>query len=140
MKGLLDTCVLTEIGKADGNPTAKSVVAAIATANLYLSVLTVGQIAKGIALLAAGRKKAALGTWLAQVEDRYADRILAIDAETARIWGEPTARAQKKGVIIPAADGLLAATASRHGLHVITRNTRHLEASGALVIDSWHET
>ena len=60
-----------------------------------------------------------------------------MDAETARIWGEITAKAQKKGVIIPATDGLLAATASRHGLHVITRNTRHFEASGAIVIDSW---
>ncbi len=48
-----------------------------------------------------------------------------------------TARAQKKGVIIPATDGLLAATALRHRLHVITRNTRHFEASGALIIDPW---
>lgn len=140
MKGLLDTCVLTEIGKADGNPAVKSVVAAIATANLYLSVLAVGEIAKGIALLAAGRKKTALGTWLARVEDQYADRILGVDVETARIWGELTARAQKKGVVIPATDGLLAATALRHGLHVITRNTRHFEASGAHVIDPWQSS
>jgi predicted nucleic acid-binding protein len=137
MNALLDTCVLTEIGKDDGNPSVKSAVAEIATANLYLSVLTVGEIAKGIALLAAGRKKTSLGTWLARVENQYADRILSIDVETARIWGELTARAQKKGIIIPGTDGLLAATALRHGLHVMTRNTRHFEASGALIIDPW---
>ena len=66
MKSLLDTCVLTELGKDDGNPSVKAAVADIAAANLYLSVLTVGEIAKGVALLAAGRKKTLLGTWLAR--------------------------------------------------------------------------
>ncbi|GAC1467919.1 MAG: type II toxin-antitoxin system VapC family toxin [Isosphaeraceae bacterium] len=137
MKALLDTCVLTEIGKDDGNRTVKSAVAEIASSNLYLSVLTVGEIARGIALLHAGRKKTLLGTWLARMENQYADRILVIDVETSRIWGELTARAQKRGVTIPGTDGLLAATALRHGLHVVTRNTRHFEASGALIIDPW---
>ncbi len=141
MKGLLDTCVVTEIGTDDGNPAVKSAVAEIATANLYLSVLTVGEIAKGIALLAADRKKTSLGSWLARVENQYADRILSIDVESARIWGELTAFAfKKKGVVIPATDGLLAATALRHGLHVLTRNTRHFEASGALIIDPWQSS
>jgi predicted nucleic acid-binding protein len=140
MKGLLDTCVVTEIGKDDGNPAVKSAVTKIATVNIYLSVLTVGEIAKGIALLAAGRKKTFLGSWLARVENQYADRILPVDIETARIWGEMTARAQKKGVIIPVTDGLLAATALRHGLHVITRNSRHFESTGALIIDPWQDS
>ncbi len=140
MTSLLDTCVLTELGKDDGNPAVKAAVADIAAANLYLSVLTVGEIAKGVALLAAGRKKTLLGTWLARVENQYADRILRIDVETARLWGEITARAQKSGIIIPGIDGLLAATALRHGLHVMTRNTRHFEASGALVIDPSQST
>jgi hypothetical protein len=137
VKALLDTCVVAELGKADGNASVKALVAEIATANLYLSVLTVGEIAKGIALLAASRKKTRLNSWLARVENEYADRILAIDMETARIWGEMTARAQKSSVIIPGTDGLLAATALRHGLHVITRNSRHFQASGALILDPW---
>jgi toxin FitB len=140
VRALLDSCVLTELGKDNGNPTVKSAVADIATANLYLSVLTVGEIAKGIALLRAGRKKTSLGTWLTRVENQYADRILGIDAETARLWGELTARAQRSGIIIPSVDGLLAATALRHGLHVMTRNTKHFEASGALIIDPWQCT
>ena len=139
MKGLLDTCVVAEIGKDDGNPAVKSAVAEIATADLYLSVLTVGEIAKGIALLAAGKKKRILGSWLAGLESQFGDRILGIDVESARIWGEMTARAQKKGIIIPGTDGLLAATALRHGLHVITRNTRHFESTGALIIDPWQD-
>lgn len=140
MTSLLDTCVLAELRKPDGHAGVKAAVAEIPDENLYLSVLTVGEIAKGIGLLAAGKKKKALASWLNGLETKFSDRILGIDAETARLWGEITARSQKSGVIIPAVDGLLAATALRHGLHVMTRNTRHFEASGALIIDPWQGT
>jgi predicted nucleic acid-binding protein len=137
MKALLDTCVLAELRRPKGDPRVKSAVTELPETDLYVSVLTVGEIAKGIALLAAGKKKKALGTWLTGLEVNFGDRILGIDTETARLWGELTARAQKAGEIIPAVDGLLAATALRHGLHVMTRNTRHFQASGALVFDPW---
>ncbi|MGO8897135.1 MAG: type II toxin-antitoxin system VapC family toxin [Isosphaeraceae bacterium] len=140
MKTLLDTCVLTELRQPGGHPAVKSAVAEIPDADLYLSVLTVGEIAKGIGLLAAGRKKKALTSWLTGLETKFGDRILAIDIETARLWGELTARAQKSGIIIPGVDGLMAATALRHGLRVMTRNTRQFEASGALIIDPWQNT
>jgi toxin FitB len=139
VKSLLDTCVLTELRQPQGHPAVKSAVAEIPDADLYLSVLTVGEIAKGISLLATGRKKKALTSWLAGLETKFGDRILAIDVETARHWGELTARAQKSGTIIPGVDGLMAATALRHGLHVMTRNTRHFEASGALVLNPWED-
>jgi predicted nucleic acid-binding protein len=86
-----------------------------------------------------GRKKKALASWLNGLETQFADRILAIDAETARLWGEITARARKSGEVIPAVDGLVAATALRHGLHVMTRNIRHFESSGALVLNPWQD-
>jgi predicted nucleic acid-binding protein len=137
MRALLDTCVLAELRKPEGHPRVKTAVAELSDEDLYLSVLTLGEIAKGIALLAAGRKRRALASWLAGLETKFGDRILEIDAETARILGELTARAQKSGEIIPAVDGPLAATARRHSLHVMTRNTRHFEASGAFVFDPW---
>jgi predicted nucleic acid-binding protein len=137
VKSLLDTCTVSEIRKPDGNPAVKAAVSEIADSDLFLSVLTVGEIAKGVSLLDLGPKKKALSSWLAGLESQFEDRILPIDTETARIWGELTTRAQKSGVIIPSTDGLLAATALRYGLHVMTRNTRHFEASGALIIDPW---
>jgi predicted nucleic acid-binding protein len=140
VKSLIDTCTVAELRKPDANPSVKSAVAEIPDADLYLSVLTIGEIAKGIALLASGKKKKALATWLVGLEAQFADRILPVDVEIARIWGEMTARAQMSGIVIPAADGLLAATALRHGLHVMTRNTKHFEASGVLVIDPWQDT
>ena len=137
MRVLLDTCTLAEVRKADGNAAVKAAVREVPDADLFLSVLSVGEITKGVALLGSSKKKAALSSWLAALENRFAGRILGLDVETGRIWGELTARAQKRGIIIPAADGLLAATALRHGLHVMTRNTKHFEASGALVVDPW---
>ncbi len=137
MKSILDTCVLSELRQPDGLPAVKSAVAETPDSDLYLSVLTVGEIAKGIGLLGVGRKKKALTSWLGGLETHFGDRILAIDVETARLWGELTARAQKSGIIVPGIDGLIAATALRHGLHVMTRNTRHFEASGVFIIDPW---
>ena len=67
----------------------------------------------------------------------FGDRILSLDQETAEIWGELSAAGQKKGAIIPVADGLIAATALRHGLHVATRNTAHFQAAGSMVINPW---
>jgi predicted nucleic acid-binding protein len=139
VRGLVDTCVVAEVGKQNGNAAVKEAVAAIASANLYLSVLTVGEVAKGIALLDASKKKSFLISWLTQVENQFVDRILGVDVETARIWGELTARTQKIGLTIPTADGILAATALRHGLHVITRNTKHFEATGARILDPWSD-
>ena len=139
MRILLDTCVLTEVDKENGLPSVKAAVARVAASDLYLSVLTVGEIAKGVELLDPGRKKVELKQWIARIEGQFADRILTVDIETARIWGEMTARARKDGVTIPETDGLIAATALRHGLHVMTRNTRHFKASGALLIDPWQD-
>lgn len=140
MRVLVDTCVLAELRRPEGHAGAKAAVADVADDDLYLSVLTVGEIAKGIALLPSGRKKRGLTSWLNGLETRFDDRILGIDRETARLWGELTARAQVKGVVIPSVDGLLSATALRHGLHVMTRNSRHFQASGALVIDPWQDS
>lgn len=135
MKVLLDTNLLAELVKLNGNPAVHAALAEIPTTNVFLSVLTVGEIVKGIALLPPGSKKKHLTKWLAGIESDYGERVLPPDVETARIWGELTARAQKKGIVILPADGLLTATALQHGLHVMTRNTKHFEASGALVVD-----
>jgi predicted nucleic acid-binding protein len=139
VKALLDTNILAELVKPNGNPAVHAALAQIPTPNVFLSVLTVGEIVKGIALLAPGPKKTHLTGWLAGIERDYGDRLLPLDGETARIWGELTARAQKKGIVIPPTDGLLAATALQHGLHVMTRKSKHFEASGALVLDPWQE-
>jgi len=137
MRTLLDTCVLAEIRKPDGNRAVETAVSNLDDRDIYLSVISLGEIARGVHLLPNGKKKKALANWLDGLVKSFADRILPIDHEVALIWGEVTAIAQKSGEIIPGVDGLIAATALRHGLNVMTRNVRHFRASRANIIDPW---
>jgi len=129
--------MLSELRKAIGSPAVKAFVGSLPAKSLFVSVITIGEITKGVALLDESPKKQSLTAWLLGFSGMFEDRILGIDQETAEIWGELSAAAQKRGVSIPVADGLIAATAERHGLHVATRNTAHFEAAGAMVINPW---
>lgn len=134
---LLDTCVLSELRHPQGDPVVKANVRALSRELVYLSVISIGEIAKGIALLTEGKSREELARWLFGLEDQYSDRILAVDLEISRLWGEIADKAQLQGVQVSAPDGLIAATALRHGLHVVTRNTKHFIATGAQIIDPW---
>ena len=137
MKVLLDTCVLSEIRRPKGHPRVRRALEALDSEDLFLSVISIGEIAKGIALLKEAKKKDDLRIWIQALENHYADRVLVVDLETSHIWGKLTAEAQKAGKIVPASDGLIAATARRHGLYVMTRNTEHFKAAGVLLLDPW---
>ena len=137
MRALLDTCVLSGLRSARPNPGVREAIGEFASDDLYVSVVSAGEIAKGIALLHDSRNKRGLESWLRALALGYADRLLAVDLETAQIWGELTATAQKRGRAIPATDGLMAATAMRHGLHIMTRNTADFAAAGVLFLNPW---
>jgi toxin FitB len=139
MKVLLDACVLSELRRSDGDSRVRKAVEDLPDSDLYVSVLSVGEIIKGISLLPLGKKKHNLQQWIQGLEQRYGDRILPIDSDTGRIWGEITARARAQGVTLPAVDGLIAATALRHGLHLMTRNTSDFAATGVLLINPWED-
>lgn len=137
MKVLLDTCVLSDLRRSDGNPRVRMSVENYPDSDLFISVLSLGEIIKGIGLLAPGEKKEGLQRWIQGIEQNYADRMLPIDGETSRIWGEITARARAQGITVPAVDGLIAATALRYGLHLMTRNTADFAATGVLLTNPW---
>ena len=139
MRVLLDTCVLSELYKPAPLEAVRDAVVALPDENLYISVITFGEIGKGIALLPESRRKRDLSAWLAKIEIAYAERVLPIDAETTAIWGEITAAAQNKGFVIAAADGLIAATALHYGLHLMTRNVKDFKATGALLFNPWND-
>ena len=85
-----------------------------------------------------GARKQALRQWLARLEADYGPQhILNIDGETARIWGLLTANTQNAGRSLPAIDGLIAATAMQHGLHIVTRNVSDFSETGALLVNPW---
>ena len=129
--------MLSELRRPKRHPGVRRVVEALASDSLFVSVVSIGEIAKGIALLRESKNKRELQAWLQTLERHYADRVLPVDLETSHTWGELTAAAQKAAKIIPASDGLIAATARRHGLHVMARNTEHFEPTGALLLNPW---
>ncbi len=137
MRVLLDTCVLSELRKENCHENVRRTIEEYTEESLFLSVITIGEITKGIGLLNESHRKREIQSWLQTMERYYSDRILTIDLETVRIWGEFTATAQKSGKIIAASDGLIAATAIRHGLYIVTRNISDFEPSGGLLINPW---
>jgi toxin FitB len=137
MRVLLDTCVLSELRRPTCHSGVRQAVEALDNESLFVSVISIGEIAKGIALLRESRNKRALVSWVRALERDYSDRLLPVDLETCHIRGELTAVAQKSGKAVPASDGLIAATARRHGLHVMTRNTAHFEPTGVLLVNPW---
>ncbi len=129
---LIDTVVLSELRKRVRNPNVVSWVHDQRSTDLYLSVVTIGEIERGIAQqhLKSQMFAEALTTWLDKVLLLYGNRILPVDLPTGRRWGRLSAAIGHDG-----ADLLIAATALEHGLTVVTRNTRHFEPTGVLVID-----
>ncbi len=139
MRVLLDLCVLAELRHPQGNEAVKAAIALIPDDDLYLSVLMVGNIARAGTLLPNGRRKRELNNWLITLKSQFTDRILTVDFETAQLWGEINARVQQSGKSLPAVTGFIAATALRHGLHIMTRYPTKFAATGVLIVDPWKE-
>lgn len=137
MRVLLDTCVISELWRKGGSENVRMHIAALKPGNTYVSVLTVGEITKGIHLLNESKKKRDLRNKLARLENDYHHNMLNIDVETTRLWGEILAASQKKGKPIPVSDGLIAATAKRYGLHIMTRNVSDFEDTGVTLVNPW---
>ncbi len=129
---LIDTDVLSALRRKDRFPRVVKWLAIQRTADLYISVVTIGEIEKGIALQRQSDPEFALrlAKWLDSLIELYGDHILGVDMAVARRWGELSARIGNQS-----ADLLLAATALEHGLAVVTRNTRHFKSTGVELID-----
>lgn len=137
MKTLIDTDVLSEARKPDGNAMVKQRLADAGAGDLFMSAISIGEIVYGIARLPAGAKRRELEAWLSVTERHFADRVLPIDRDIAQLWGELTAKVSAAGRTLHAADGLIAATALHHGMRVMTRNTKDYEATGVLLTNPW---
>jgi len=134
---LLDTCVLADLRRPKGHAAVKTAVRVLPDDDLYISALTLGEIARGVLLLPDGRKQRKLSAWLTGLKNQFTDRILTVDHETAEVWGEIVVRAAQARHRLNAVEGLLAATALCRGLHIMTRATAELMATGVLIIDPY---
>jgi toxin FitB len=133
---LLDTNAVSEIRRGR-DPNVRAWAAAARDADLYLSVMTLGEIRIGIDRL---RHRDAVQAdvfvhWLSELRNRFADRILPVDARVADEWGQLNAAASLNTV-----DSLIAATARVHELTVVTRNTKDFQGCRVPLLNPWEPT
>lgn len=140
MKFLLDTCLISELVKKEPNAAVVTWLDEQDEQNLFLSVLTLGELQKGISKLSGSTRKDELQAWVEHdLAERFAGRILDLDLETALAWGTLQGDAERKGEKLPVMDSLIAATATTHGLIVVTRNVKDIERCRAKVFNPWGE-
>jgi predicted nucleic acid-binding protein len=129
---LLDTNVISEALRAKPSRSVARWLETIPEERFYLSVLTLGEIRKGVEGLPPGARKARIQAWLEDLRGRFDDRILEIDARVSDVWGRMLAARKRPAAAI---DSLIAATALTHELAVLTRNVANFEFEGLRVID-----
>lgn len=136
---LLDTNVISELMKPRPSRHVIAWTDETPEALMHLSVITIGEVRKGIELLRDDDpRRAALQSWLDRdVRIRFAGRLLAFDDEVAERWGQLEAIAKKRRLTLPTIDAQLAATALHHGLTFVTRNTADITPTGVPVFDPW---
>ncbi len=138
MNYLLDTCVISELVARQPNPQVLAWIDSIEEVRLHLSVITLGEIRKGIEKLPDSERRTCLETWLhEELLRRFADRIVLIDAAVMLRWGALTGALEKIGKPVSAMDSLIAAIALHNDFVLVTRNEADFAATGVKVFNPW---
>ncbi len=134
---LLDTVTLSELRRPGQNAPVHAWLDRHNGDDLYVSVMTLGEVAKGIERLDSSRPRNDLEAWLAGIRAQYESFILPVDDEVATTWGRIVAPMRAAGRPEPTVDALTAATAIVHDLTIVTRNTRDFEYFGVATTNPW---
>ena len=138
MKALLDTCVISELITKQPNPKVVEYVDSLDLEDIYLSVITIGEIVKGIEKLSKSRRKQDLQAWLKDdLLVRFEGNIVALDTDVLIEWGALTARLESTGKTMPAIDSLIAATALAKKMILVTRNVSDFAETAVDILNPW---
>ena len=138
MKYLLDTCVLSELVKKKPDQRVVEWISGIEESKLFVSVLTIGEIHKGIEKMPESRRRKMLLQWVDEdLRERFRGRIIPFDLQVAAVWGKMQAKTEMSGKTMPIIDGMIAAMATTHNLVVATRNISDMEAGKAVLVNPW---
>ncbi|WP_298245395.1 type II toxin-antitoxin system VapC family toxin [uncultured Bradyrhizobium sp.] len=138
MNLLLDTNVLSEVQRPTPSPQVLAWLHTIDEDRAFISVASIAELRRGIALLEDGRRRTALAAWLAHdLPARFAERVLPIDPAVAEHWGDLMAQSRRSGIALSVMDGFFAATALAHGLTLVTRNVKDFAACGVTLFNPW---
>ncbi len=140
MSFLLDTSVVSELVRKSPHLPVLNWIGEQDETSLYLSVVTIGEIEKGIARLPASARRNRLQSWVRRdLIGRFGKRLLAVDTRAATRWGTLTGESEKRGVPLPVIDSLIAATALVHGFAVVTRNVADFARCGVTCVNPWDQ-
>jgi toxin FitB len=134
---LLDTCLLSEVWKPTPDEGVLTWLGSTVEEDLFLSVLSLGELKKGIDRLPIGKKRDGLGRDYILLRSRFGSRVLAVTDVVAERWGALSAEATRAGRHLHVVDGLIAATALVHGLAVVTRNVDDFVETSVPVVGPW---
>ncbi len=140
MNLLLDTNVLSEPRRAAPNLNVLGWLDAVDEDRAFISVASIAELRRGVALMEDGHRRVALAGWLANdLPARFADRILPIDRAVAEHWGDLMAQSRSSGVALSVMDGFFAATALAKGLTLVTRNVKDFSPFGVPLLNPWDQ-
>jgi toxin FitB len=135
---VLDTNVVSELMRPQPDARVSAWIRRTPPLELFLAAVTLGEIVRGVARLPAGPRRSRLEPWVSELLPRqFAGRILAFDQPAAVIWGELMGAADLAGRPRAAADGQIAATALRHDMVLVTRNTADFDGVLAALLNPW---
>jgi predicted nucleic acid-binding protein len=135
---LLDTNCISEVVRPRAEPRVLEWLGAADETLLYLSVLTLGEIRKGVAGLPQSKRRTELEVWLqVELQARFSGRIVPIDAAVCDRWGLLAAEAKRKGKVLATMDGLLAATALQFNLTLVSRNANDFTHTAVPILNPW---
>lgn len=138
MKILLDTNVLSEVTRPAPDARVLQWLDGLDEDRSFISVISIAEIRRGVALMDEGRKREALAEWLTRdLPQRFDQRVLPVDEPVALAWGDLLGLAKRRGRGLSSMDGLIAATAIAQDLTLATRNTRDFEGFGIELFDPW---
>lgn len=141
MKYLLDTNVISEVVAKRPNPKVLAWLDALDADSVYLSVITIGELRKGIEKLPESARKISLTRWLNDdLLVRFADHILILDVAVMLGWGELTGRLEQIGRTLPLIDSMIAALATYYSCALVTRNENDFKDAGVMVINPWSQS
>jgi hypothetical protein len=135
---LVDTNVISELTKPLPNPAVVRWLAESDEDRVFLSVISLAEIRRGIALMDSGRRRDQLEAWFRiEVPQRFERRLIGVDREIAERWGDVIAASRRRGIGLSAMDGFLAATAQAHNLTLVTRNLRDFASLDLILLNPW---
>lgn len=138
MRYLLDTCALSDPTRQRPNTGVKNWFASTPETSMYVSVLSIGEIRKGLVKLAGTPKAARIGTWLDHdLPQRFDHRFLNLDIDVCNLWGRLCGELLQRGCPSPVTDSLIAATAITHDLTLVTRDVKDFRNFDVRLINPW---